>query len=281
MLKVLAASRKKRLAAAEADAQAKRRDALVPAYQAFRNRQPSAEAMIWTPLFADFLLFPSVRAQWQPRAAVIGQDAIDSAQEGIDEDLNEWRTSLRLHVIHLVLSNTLDLPEDEELDSDADAYDQYDGDFLKLLASSVFCAVEDCRHAAVGRKGTPDYVPARPTFFGSLLDVLHHQHERHDYLLPSAHELAHAADANAEPHFRIALPLEASNAVLAMCEAAELDDEVTEPEDLDEVLEGEGGWVQWSNMPGGGHGRKEQNFRSVVRRRLSLSSGYPCSAGVC
>ncbi|GAA5928454.1 hypothetical protein JCM3775_000615 [Rhodotorula graminis] len=261
VLKVLAASRKKRLAAAKAEAQALRRQALVPVYQSFRNRQPSAEAIVLTPLFADFLLFPSVRALWQPHDAVIDQDTIASAQEGMDEDLNEWRTSLRLHVVQLVLSNTLDLPDDEELDSDADAYDQYDDDFLKLLMSSVMCAVDDCRHPAIGRKNTPDFVPARPTFFGSLWDVLFHQHEAHDYLLPSSCDLNHA---DGEPHFRIALPLEVSNAVVAMCDAAGLDDEVAEPADLDEVLDGEGVWVQWSNMPGGGHGRKEKDFRSVL-----------------
>ncbi|GAA5916061.1 hypothetical protein JCM8208_006347 [Rhodotorula glutinis] len=265
VLKVLAASRKKRLAVAEADAQAQRRDALLPAYQSFRHRQPSASAIVWTPLFADFLLFPSVRALWQPHDAVVDPDAIDSAQEGMDEDLNEWRTSLRLHVIQLVLSNTLDLPDDEELDSDADAYDQYDDEFLKLLTSGLLCAVDDCRHAAIGRKNQPGHVPARPTFFGSLSDVLLHQHEAHDYLLPSSHELARAgAHADSEPHFRIALPLEVSHAVVAMCDAAGLDDEVAEPDDLDEVLEGEGGWVQWINMPGGGRGRKEKDWRAVL-----------------
>lgn len=276
VLKIFASSRKKRKAAEATKAQHERREALLPAYQAFRLKQSSATGVIWTPLFADWLLWPSVRALWQPHDAVVDEAAIAAAQEGMDEDLNDWRVGLRLHVIKLVLSNTLDIADNEELDTDADAYDadEYDDDFLALLSSHVLCSIEGCYRTAKGHKGSPDYEPAQHTYLGSLVDVLCHQHEAHDSLEPSAKDLARPVDR--EPRYRVALPLEVSCTVVAMCELAGLDDEKATAEDLDDVLAAEGAFVQWANMPGGGHGKKEEDFRAVVRPALlslSLSHG--------
>ncbi|TNY20442.1 hypothetical protein DMC30DRAFT_253860 [Rhodotorula diobovata] len=264
VLKILASSRKKRKAAEATKAQHERREALLPAYQAFRLKQSSATGVIWTPLFADWLLWPSVRALWQPHDAVVDEAAIAAAQEGMDEDLNDWRVGLRLHVIKLVLSNTLDIADNEELDTDADAYDadEYDDDFLALLSSHVLCSIEGCYRTAKGHKGSPDYEPAQHTYFGSLVDVLCHQHEAHDSLEPSAKDLARPVDR--EPRYRVALPLEVFCTVVAMCELAGLDDEKATAEDLDDVLAAEGAFVQWANTPGGGHGKKEEDFRAVI-----------------
>ncbi|BGP42564.1 hypothetical protein JCM10449v2_006576 [Rhodotorula kratochvilovae] len=266
VLNVLRAARKKRLAAVAEQERETRREALRPAYYALRTRQQTAAARVWTPLFADFLLFPSVLPLWEPAGATVDAAAIAAAQDGIDEDLNEWRTGIRLHTLRLALANTLDIPDDEELDSDADALtsDVYGDDFFELVGAGVMCAVEGCYQPARGKKGAPEHEPAQPTFFGSLTEVLLHQQIAHDDLVPSAREVARARRGEERGAYRVALPLEVSNAVVAICDAASLDDETATAEDLDEVFETEGAWVRWWNLPGGGNGRKEKDWRAVL-----------------
>ncbi|GAA5881767.1 hypothetical protein JCM1840_004824, partial [Sporobolomyces johnsonii] len=255
VLKVLEHCRKRRSTAELKTSQHERRDALRPRYNKLRDAEASPEARSYFPLFADFVLFPAVKSLWEADQE-IGDALWTTSIPSILEQLNDWRVEVRLAAIQLILARTIDLPADEELDPDADAYDTetYDSGWFELLTSLLCCDISDCAHK---HKSTPS--PDAPllrgyTFFGPLFALLEHQHTSHADLAPSP-------KPGATPQFRFSLPLEVATAVSALVELGELNDEEATAEDLDDAMQGTR--VQWKPLPGGGAGRKEVEWRKV------------------
>lgn len=220
--------------------QAERRDTLHELYRKHRDGQTRSAANSM-PLFADFALLPSVRNLWEPREAVASQASWNAAREAIEEDLNEWLVSLRLHALKSVFLVIADIPETEELAVDADEYAPWDDEFFETVQASFMCDIHGCYRAKQGRE------EARPTFFGSLPNLLQHQHEVHgDLKLPAAVY----DDPNSAPAFRFSLPLEIANSVIAICEEAGLDETTATPADIDRKLdEDPDAMWQWYNVP--------------------------------
>lgn len=219
----------------------------------------SPAAATFFPLFADFLLFQSTRSLWEPKEAVVDDAAWTAACEAIDEELNEWRIDVRFYALRQILSCTLDIRQDEELSSDQDAYESYDDGFLDLLTSALVCSIKPCACAA----------KARPTFFGSLPDLLAHQHDVHGDLKPSMAELYPKKASSIRVKYRFSLPLEVANAVVALCELCELDEETATPGDVDEFFEDDAtARLQWYNAPHETHRKKERDWRIIVRSRF-------------
>ena len=247
------------------------------------------------PIFADFALLPAVRDLWEPRDAVASQATWNTARETIEEDLNEWRVSLRLHALKSVFLVIADIPGDEELAVDADEYAPWDDDFFETAQAAFMCDIHGCYRAKHGQE------EARPTFFGSLPDLLQHQHELHgDFKLPAAvYE-----DPKSAPAFRFSLPLEIANSVIAICQEVGLDEATATPADIDRKLNEDPDAIwQWYNVPVSGEvalrmrtkaggkrkvrkekngwwtkeGPKERDWRKVVRLVDSLA-GLPSLA---
>ncbi|GAA5837302.1 hypothetical protein JCM11251_004959 [Rhodosporidiobolus azoricus] len=125
------------------------------------------------PLFADFLQLPSVAALWQVQDGTVDSTSFSTALPALEADMEEWVVDTRLAAIFLILTRTLEIPEDEELDSDADAYETYGEDWLALLSSCLICPLKGCYEPpSAGKRG-------RPTFYGTLSDLFEHQHEVH------------------------------------------------------------------------------------------------------
>lgn len=209
-------------------------------YRKYRDGQtPTASNSM--PLFADFALLPAVRDLWEPHDAVASQATWNAARETIEEDLNEWRVSLRLHALKSVFVATADIPENEELAVDADEYAPWDDDFFETAQAAFMCDIHGCYRAKHGQEA------ARPTFFGSLPDLLQHQHAVHaGFKLPAAVY----DDPNSAPTFRFSLPLEIANSVIAICQEIGLDEAAATPADIDRKLDEDPDAIwQWYNVP--------------------------------
>ncbi|BGP10497.1 hypothetical protein JCM10049v2_006387 [Rhodotorula toruloides] len=257
VVKVLNSVRKNRQSLELKSQQAARRDALKPYYEKLRQHQLSPAARTFLPLFADFLLFDSVRSLWEPKDAVVKDETYNATRDAIEDEINEWRVDIRFYALQQILGCTLDIPQDEELSSDQDAYDAYDDGFFDLLTSALVCSIKPCACSAQNR----------PTFFGSLPDLLDHQHEIHGELKPSMTELYTKKASAKQPKFRFSLPLEVANAVVALCELCELDEETATPGDVDEFFEDdETARLQWYNAPRETHKKKERDWRIIMCR---------------
>lgn len=264
VVKVLNSVRKRRQSLELKSQQAARRDALKPYYEQLRQDQLSPAARTFFPLFADFLLFDSTRSLWEPKDAVVNESAYNAGRDAMEDEINGWRVDVRFYALQQILGCTLDIPHDEELSSDQDAYDAYDDGFFDLLTSALVCAIKPCACSAQNR----------PTFFGSLPDLLDHQHEIHGELKPSMTELYSKKASAKQPKFRFSLPLEVANAVVALCELCELDEETATPGDVDEFFEDdETARLQWYNAPRETHKKKERDWRVVGRSRTCLALG--------
>lgn len=134
-----------------------------------------------------------------------------------------------------------DIPENEELAVDADEYAPWDDDFFETAQAAFMCDSQGCYRAKHGQE------EARPTFFGSLPDLLQHQHELHgDLKLPAAvYE-----DPQSASGFRFSLPLEIANSVVAICQEVGLDETTATPADIDRKLDEDPDAIwQWYNVP--------------------------------
>ncbi|BGP26833.1 F-box domain, cyclin-like domain containing protein [Rhodotorula toruloides] len=257
VMKVLDSVRKKRQALDLRSQQAARGDALKPYYEDLRQNQSTPAAKTFFPLFADFLVFDSVRSLWEPKVAEVNYPTWAATREAIDQDIGEWRVDVRFFALQQILSCTLDIPQDEELSSDQDAYEAYDDGFLDLLTSALVCSIKPCACSAKNR----------PTFFGSLPDLLAHQHEVHGELKPNMTELYPKKASSTGSKFRFSLPLEIANAVVALCELCELDEEIATPGDVDHFFEDDtAARLQWYNAPRETHKKKVRDWRVIMCR---------------
>lgn len=291
------------------DEQAARRATLRGLYEAYRSSL-APKAAILTPLYADFALMPSVRALWEPADAVLDDAAWTAARDGVEEDINEWRVSLRLYALQQIFQDFFEIADHVELAADADEYNDWGDPYFDSFLHSFVCSIQGCYVPGKSKDG------GRPTFFGPLTVVLEHQHNMHADLAPSTALLKNPA---AEPPFRIGLPLEFSVGLDALADiiaghrndqirlqsgrhAALIDPEELTVEDVDDYFEADCSRVlQWWNVPlseemaqrlrSKGHrdverddlgwwtkpGPKEREWRNVVRSNY-LSAGSDLSS---
>jgi len=130
----------------------------------------------------------------------------------------------------LILNRTLDLNEDGEPDPDADGYpssEGYNDDWFHLSFVARF----------PGRQTTS---ADHQILFGSLPELLKHQHEQHSGLSSSLLKLK-----DPKPKYRFSLPLEVAATVSDLLEMGglELDETTAEVSDTDEMMKGMA--LQW------------------------------------
>ncbi|GAA5867625.1 hypothetical protein JCM3774_001534 [Rhodotorula dairenensis] len=220
--------------------QAQRRERLREYYRKYsEDRELLAQGGL--PLFVDFALLPAVRGLWEPRNADVSETTWNAALEVIEEDLNEWRIDLRMYALQQVFLATCDIPENEELAADVDEYAAWTDDFFEPVQAAFMCDIKGCYRAKCGQE------EGRPTFFGSLPDLLRHQHRAHGDLELSA---AAYTDPGSAPAYRFSLPLEVAHSVVAICECIGMDEATATPADIDAKLEEDpkATW-QWYNVP--------------------------------
>ncbi|GAA6018964.1 hypothetical protein JCM10207_009215 [Rhodosporidiobolus poonsookiae] len=221
LVKILDAAKAKRLNTAYVEACRARQNALQPFYTKLRSDET------YFPLFADFLLLPSVRHLWLSKDIELDDAACEAAREDVKEELNEWRVAVRQRALQLVMTASVEIPDDEDFSADMDDYEEYDEEAFELASAALVCTIAGCH------RQTSKNDPARSTFFGDLFSLLAHQHADHSGLdLPSpSYAKKH------EPAYHFDLPLPVANAVAALCEVVGLVYEEATLEDLDDKFE--------------------------------------------
>jgi len=205
------------------------------------------------PLFADFCSFSTIQSLLHDdsTSSKISKSKLREAVDEIFEELEEWQVDTRLNAILLILQRTLDLDEDEELDPDADAYtsaEGYNDDWFNLVSSFLCCDIPGCQTTTEEHQ----------VFFGSLPDLINHQHEQHSGLAL----ILKLKDP--KPKNRFALPLEVAAAVSDLLEMGGLDETSAEASDVEELMKGMA--LQWENAPGvrKGRSKKEKDWKKIV-----------------
>lgn len=204
----------------------------------------------FVPVFADFLLLPSVKALWVPGVPV--DDAKWVVQLPlIHEELDEYRLGLFLHARQEILAATTDPSTASQDDADIDeTVDALDDAFFQLATSFVCCAFASCPrknrpirygwHRRISPEAAED---PREGWIGPLLEVLQHHHRFHNSApLP----WPTAAVKASYPPFRVSLPLEVACGIEALLELHCLDDSKAKKHHLDEASKKSAGY-EWVN----------------------------------
>lgn len=119
---------------------------------------------------------------------------------------------------------------EKELDGDVDTFgpDSYDGEWLARPVSFVVCTLPEGRKRRQwNRKGD---VPSRPTFFGSLPDLLAHQHEHHAGASFTDKQSKKREEDGLVGHFY--LPPLVVSALATITELAQVEDDAATVDDL-------------------------------------------------
>lgn len=246
IVQLLARVKKEREKNITARKQSDRKGALRPRYNQLCASQPNDMARAALPLFADFLELESVKPFWKDEDAVVKDDAWQDNLNGLLEELDDYRLSVRLKAVNTILDATTRISEDA-LTGDADEFgpEQYNDRFLERPTSFLVCTLPECRV-------TPGWrTPGRQTFFGSLPDLLKHQHECHPDVTLSDKQLAQRAKADVVGHF--ALPAAVVSALSAVIQVGELEDESATVDDLDGVT------TPWSSLQGEWRRRRDRS----------------------
>lgn len=268
VIKLLARVKKEREQSVALRKQSDRKGALRPRYEKLRTSQPDEAVRASLPLFADFLQLDSVKPFWEPEDAVAAaDDAWDENLDGLLEELDDYRLTLRLHAVKTILAATTRIAE-EELTGDADDFgpEQYDDDFLERPTSFLVCSLTNCyrKRSWSYREGRFRSIPKRLTFFGSLPDLLKHQHECHPNVTFSDKQLSQRAQDGIVGHF--ALPPAVVSALSAVIEVGELGDETATVAELDSVTK------PWSSLSGS-YDVKRDTFSWLVYENAPVRKG--------
>ncbi|GAA6018742.1 hypothetical protein JCM8202_002218 [Rhodotorula sphaerocarpa] len=181
------------------------------------------------PLFADFLLLPSVKALWLPDVE-IDDAGWQASFEATAEELDDYRLELCLHARKLILQATLD----EEAAGAAEEIDDgeaVDDDFFERATWILCCSFKYCSKSWTAQwnahpsslQQTSD-LTCRPVIscVGSLAEILRHLHAHDDRGLL---RVSVKASRLAEPAIHLSLPLEVACGVLSPLELHHLDEQ--------------------------------------------------------
>jgi len=224
------------------------------------------------PLFADFCSLPSVVKLLDLKHTT--SDKIDmkkwkDLKESIAEEANGWFDEIKLELVKLVLHRTLDLDEGETLSDDPEQYSEYldDDDWFNLVSSFVCCDIASCQTLSENHQ----------VFFGSLEDLMKHQHDVHSDLAPklSVTTSSNKNKKNSKTQLRFSLPLPLAAAISDILELAGLDETKATEEDVDRLFTS-GPTLQWENAPRAGFGKskKETDWKKIVSLPSLVLSVY-------
>ncbi|GAA5950511.1 hypothetical protein JCM3765_000512 [Sporobolomyces pararoseus] len=217
------------------------------------------------PLFADFCNLPSVLKLIDLEDTT--SDQIDKKtwgelKEEVAEEANGWFDQIKLELVKLVLSSTLDFEDGEQLDDDPEQYTPYleDDDWFKCVQSLVCCDIPNCQSLSTNRR----------IFFGSIDDLMVHQHEVHSDLTP---KFTPSKKSNFL-RLRFSLPLPVACAITDLLELGgfekpeEEDRWDTTEEEINELFEGEKTLLQWENAPRTVYGKskKESDWKKIISK---------------
>ena len=255
MLKILEKNKAARLVADAALVTKQRQSRLRVAHQTLRAAEPDADKRSSFPIFGDFLNLPSVVPFWEPIDATFVQIQWDAVVSDIQLEVTEHRESTRIHAIKQILLSTTDASE-EDLDDYDTSYDAatHGDQFFSTATSFLFCTLPNCRHKPRHRYrwygyGGMSHNPSRTTFFGSLPDILAHQHELHG---------DQRFDDPSDGHFE--LPEILADVLASLADAINVERDEVLPKDLDGYYYK---WTSATSKPG-----KYWEWRDLVRPRL-------------
>lgn len=238
------------------------------------------------PLFADFLLLPSVKALWLPDVE-IDDAGWQASFEATAEELDDYRLELCLHARKLILQATLD----EEAAGAAEEIDDgeaVDDDFFERATWILCCSFKYCSKSWTAQwnahpsslQQTSD-LTCRPVIscVGSLAEILRHLHAHDDRGLL---RVSVKASRLAEPAIHLSLPLEVACGVLSPLELHHLDEQDAQKHHLeaaDKKVSGDH-WVYGKSgkrkLTGGraGHELVSRPSPLPVGTRLEETSSY-------
>ncbi|ORY80219.1 hypothetical protein BCR35DRAFT_304398 [Leucosporidium creatinivorum] len=240
-----------------------RQRALLPRYKKLLDIQPNKESRHSLPLFDDFLHLPSVKELWETDEADPEDDEVWGEHlDAIIDELDEYRLDVRLQAVQTILAATTEMDEDE-LDGDVDTFgpDSYDDEWLARPTSFLVCSLPDCRDQNQRRyhhAGTFQAREPRPTFFGSLPDLLAHQHEHHSSVTFTDKQRKKREEEGHVGHYH--LPPLVVSALSSIIELAGVKDEEATVDQLDELtrnspptfswnITGLPAYLEWENSP--------------------------------
>ncbi|GAA6054364.1 hypothetical protein JCM3770_003338 [Rhodotorula araucariae] len=250
VLKLLDRVRKKRLVDAHVNLQQARQISLRHRYDKLKDSLPTS-ARPFVPLFVDFLLLPSVKELWEPEDAVVNRATWSAQLDAIIEELAQHRLAIVEHAHELVMSATTDPDERGRADDEEDEPDLTDA-FFSRATSFVCCGIKGCfspqnSHyvwTATSWTHMPHPNEDRKGAIGTLIQVLQHQHDKHNI----EDHISQPKRFAAAPEFRIELPLEIACAMSAVLDLVQLDPRTAGHKELERadrnVL-----YFEWENSP--------------------------------
>lgn len=198
----------------------------------------------FVPLFVDFLLLPTVKHFWQDNAPLT--DALwEASIDSIKEEIEDQKIELILHARNIVLQATLG-PKAAEIAETVDDGEAVNDAFFARATSVVCCGFNKCPETVLERRRDRWFGRERVTVrgrIGSLVEVLQHQHERHN--LRYERPTLKAATSDKLPK-RVDLPLEVACGVASLLELHDLDETRAKMSHLDEGSEKSSGY-RWRN----------------------------------
>ncbi|GAA5986640.1 hypothetical protein JCM5350_008328 [Sporobolomyces pararoseus] len=216
------------------------------------------------PLFPDWCILPSVLKLIDLKdteSEQIDKKRWGELKEEIVQEANGWFDDIKLELVKLVLSRTLDLEDEEQLDDDPESYSPYleDDEWFKCAQSLVCCDIPNCQTLSNDHQ----------VFFGAIDDLMTHQHEVHSDLTPKF-----TLKKSNPFRLRFSLPLPVACAITDLLELGgfeKSDDEDrwdTTEEEIDELFEGKQTLLQWENAPRTvfGKSKKESDWKKIISK---------------
>ncbi|KAK4702963.1 hypothetical protein P7C70_g3256, partial [Phenoliferia sp. Uapishka_3] len=139
VLRILEQEKTARLANEAKAASGVRQNRLRDAYDNLLESVATEDSKASFPLFGDFVHLPTIRPFWEAADVVFGQSEWTQALPMIAVDIENHRTTTRIHAIKMVLAATTNASMDE-LDDDPAAYSQanYPDSFFTFATSFLF-----------------------------------------------------------------------------------------------------------------------------------------------
>ncbi|GAA5995844.1 SCF ubiquitin ligase complex subunit UFO1 [Rhodotorula paludigena] len=208
---------------------------LRPYYDQLKGSLPHS-ARPFVPPFLDFLLLPSVKELWMPcEFNWVSKQEWDGQLDAIKAELEEYRVDLVFSARDIIGAATSDpaerrAGEDDPMPNDA---------FFELATSFLCCSFDKCPKLHVNRRRrwwlhrdeSEDDQDPRLGAIGPLVEVLKHQHDKHN----ATDYIEHKTHFSREPQFHLSLPLEVACGMSAILDLVDLDPTTTGLRELNRI----------------------------------------------
>ncbi|GAA5887236.1 hypothetical protein JCM16303_007386 [Sporobolomyces ruberrimus] len=218
----------------------------------FESLKASLHRSMIFPVFADFLLLPSVKALWKPEPEDVEEDQLGTIDESawklvlplIEDEVREHHLDFVTLAVRLILSAHREFETEEALEEAIQETLEGDLDsFLSLATSLVMC--EKCRGQRMpvqhGFLAGFNFTQIGGGFLGSLPQVASHLAYKHDLdrVVPKR---------QTKPNLPICLPLQVASTISALIEVGGYSPKLAKVHDLDRL---DLGRFEWENSTTG------------------------------